>query len=554
MDFYEELLRGVEPLGTTLKWLYEQGKLTGELTLYQQDFYVHPLSGERTTAVRCICSSCQTTYYAQESIAGGCNGRYTTAPFGLWKAGESYISGMDYECPYCGELTKLYYSGRLNTYGDAYIEGVTVTEIRNIDGKLCVMEWELSKRCSKQGVSAIHKQPREAYVLDNGKLVRLSGMRRWMNSYTRFARFERLKGYVDMLGRTSCIAPFDASLLNGTEAENSKLDIYIGMALARNGECMPVSFLRSWLKYPKIENLLSCGAARLFADIFTQEYKTASEYSGNCKRIIKYESLDLKKVRPSEMLGLSTEEFRTALQRDWGLQELEAYRRLKETAEPFSMDDLPLMVKYGASEVREMKEYGLKVVRTIRYLGRQGEAWYTLKDYYQMAQRMQMPLDRQILRYPKNLRQAHDDLMRRQKLKAQKEKIEAFAASSEKYKALQWDDKELCVLLPQTQEELIAEGNVLQHCVGGYADSHIKGKIILFVRHYRRPERSYYTLNVDMTGERPRRIQLHGYGNEHHGEHMQHRHSIPKKVLEFVDRWEREVLLPQWAKLKKKGA
>ena len=110
------------------------------------------------------------------------------------------------------------------------------------------------------------------------------------------------------------------------------------------------------------------------------------------------------------------------------------------------------------------------------------------------------------------------------------------------------------MILPQTQEELIAEGNVLQHCVGGYADSHINGKIILFVRHYRRPERSYYTLNVDMTGEQPRRIQLHGYGNERHGKSMEHRHSIPKKVLEFVDRWEKEVLLPQWAKLKKKGA
>ena len=41
-----------------------------------------------------------------------------------------------------------------------------------------------------------------------------------------------------------------------------------------------------------------------------------------------------------------------------------------------------------------------------------------------------------------------------------------------------------------------------------------------------------------------RRNQLHGYGNERHGEHKQHSHSIPKKVTAFVERWEREVLAP----------
>ena len=44
----------------------------------------------------------------------------------------------------------------------------------------------------------------------------------------------------------------------------------------------------------------------------------------------------------------------------------------------------------------------------------------------------------------------------------------------------------------------------------------------------------------------PKRIQLHGYGNERHGEKKEHKHTIPHEVLEFCDRWEREVLLPWW--------
>ena len=50
----------------------------------------------------------------------------------------------------------------------------------------------------------------------------------------------------------------------------------------------------------------------------------------------------------------------------------------------------------------------------------------------------------------------------------------------------------------------------------------------------------------------PKRVQLHGYGNERHGRNKEHRHSIPKKVLDFCDRWEREVLMPwYWDKQKK---
>ena len=45
-----------------------------------------------------------------------------------------------------------------------------------------------------------------------------------------------------------------------------------------------------------------------------------------------------------------------------------------------------------------------------------------------------------------------------------------------------------------------------------------------------------------------RRNQLHGYGNERHGKHKEHSHSIPPKVTAFVERWEREVLKPWLAK------
>ena len=67
--------------------------------------------------------------------------------------------------------------------------------------------------------------------------------------------------------------------------------------------------------------------------------------------------------------------------------------------------------------------------------------------------------------------------------------------------------------------------------------------VIFFVRHARRPERSWYTLDICMTGSEPREVQLHGYRNEWCG---RKRLRIPPKVREFCDRWKKEVLLP-WA-------
>lgn len=122
--------------------------------------------------------------------------------------------------------------------------------------------------------------------------------------------------------------------------------------------------------------------------------------------------------------------------------------------------------------------------------------------------------------------------------------LAGFRRIRDKYGDLQWSDGELDIILPRDNGELVREGEILRHCVGTYGESHVTEKqTIFFVRRHRRPERCYYTLSMNMTGE-PKRVQLHGYGNERHGDHKQHRHSIPQKVLDFCDRWEKEIVAP----------
>lgn len=89
---------------------------------------------------------------------------------------------------------------------------------------------------------------------------------------------------------------------------------------------------------------------------------------------------------------------------------------------------------------------------------------------------------------------------------------------------------------------------MLHHCVGGYHQKHAaETDVIFFVRRARRPERSWYTLDIRMDRDVPKEVQLHGYRNEWCDRGRLH---IPQRVRDFCDRWEREVLLP-WAAAQK---
>ena len=112
---------------------------------------------------------------------------------------------------------------------------------------------------------------------------------------------------------------------------------------------------------------------------------------------------------------------------------------------------------------------------------------------------------------------------------------------------LTWKHNGIIIRPAATPEELVQEWATLKHCVGGYAKSHASGRIILFIRHERRPERSWYTLNVDLKTKKI--IQNHGYRNEMlpNGTHL----CIPKEVQDFVLAWTETILNP-WVMPKKK--
>lgn len=139
------------------------------------------------------------------------------------------------------------------------------------------------------------------------------------------------------------------------------------------------------------------------------------------------------------------------------------------------------------------------------------------KDYLHMAVKLGYDLSEKTVRMPKDLRERHDAAAAM--INIQKNELERKAYKKRLLrlkKRYEFSLGGLTIVIPECGEDIVTEGKILRHCVGGYAARHIEGKTtILFLRHKRRPERSFLTIELDDERERNVRIrQIHGYRNE----------------------------------------
>lgn len=474
-------------------------------------------------------------------------------------------------CPFCCEDLKVI-DGR-NLKGGRRKQ-VLVVSIDKVDNYATVMYWLVRRTIYDDG-NDYEVIPRDAYVLDERGMIHrychTSGGGAFCSEMKadtwRIASSKR--DSLDVMYHDwgsqwgNCLHKKKGGIfyprfpdLSGTTAEKTGLEAY-----AKNDGTYSLAYLNLWKKHPAFENLVNTGWTKLVQHIVEKSF------DGYEAEAVAYPAIDLTKSKPYEILGISRGDFKQ-LRRNgdqWDFQcqlvfhnfrksgftsaiEFQKYRKL------FTDDGIRAVAKlrdeYGERDIEKLLRYLKKQDLQPREVGILLDTRNAAKVLAQNRELLPEEL------WPRNLQSTHDRLNRAKLLQIDAKKAamyqRGFDTVVEKYGQLQWTDGELCMILPKSYADLYQEGEILRHCVGGYSEEHISGSnTIFFVRHYRRPERSYYTLDIDMT-DRPHRVQLHGYGNERHGINKQYRHTIPKKVLDFCDRWEREVLMP-WYRDKMKN-
>lgn len=154
--------------------------------------------------------------------------------------------------------------------------------------------------------------------------------------------------------------------------------------------------------------------------------------------------------------------------------------------------------------------------------------WY--RDYIGMSHECKVDLANKQVRFPKDIKEAHDQLLTRYNRDKNSIQDGVFAQAVAKiYPTLPFTEFEkdgYCIRLPQLRSDLTTEGQSLNHCVGrdSYYKNHIAGtSLIYFIRRKDKPERPFYTMELDM--RELRILQLYGYGDK----------AAPKDVRAFAE-------------------
>lgn len=277
-----------------------------------------------------------------------------------------------------------------------------------------------------------------------------------------------------------------------------------------------LEFLTACCFYPRqIEMLMKAGMRDVVRDLAARGVKNAM-------------AINWTREDPMGAFGLDKQELRAFLATSRDIDILTLYKRLKGRA---SMEEAADWVGRGIhmrETFHQAKVWNLPPEQLIRYLARETEGYLDSallhwKDYVTAAQALGYPLHRENVLLPKGLDAAHDSAVQKHRDKLERGR-KAEAAEKKRLAALAYQDRKkklekrygyeamgYVIRVPANEDEIIAEGQALKHCVAGYANRHMQGQVtILFMRKKRSLDKPWLT--IEMSGKRL--VQIHGYRNE----------------------------------------
>lgn len=558
-------------------------------TMSADDWKSYESNAHYHWAAECYCTACG------ERFIAGWNKNHPNKKYGIrmyaGDDGENYDGYIpenalpdvdfmtyneDYEitCPRCGERISLIHRSRLK-HGRTH--QMLVTSIEAVDNYTVLMTWRARRYIGQWGPYALDDffeiLPREALVIDGRKAYRFkhSTLPSIFSAEVQLGEWESTNYYNDDLAyhryydyNAGGNYKIDAAVyrnvpdLTGTTGEKTGLAEYVDGHIEEL-EPLIFAYLKMWRQHPTIENIVK-SKWRCVLDTELRRLARNENYAYSAKYSVATDLFNFGERAPHKMLGVSKQSLKHYF--DWTCENLREYNFWKFTFENVTEEDFDDWLGFFAvstlhSLAITLSDYddGYNYKKIINYLIDQSlltsanitaRTWVDYRDMLGGGEHTYREI------FPKNLRQVHDDLVERTEAEKQSKYEAKFTELAEKYSALEWSDGDLCIRIAQNEQELIDEGKVLHHCVGGYGHKHAsESDVIFFVRHYRRPERSYYTLDINMTGSVPCEVQLHGYRNELYPSKHFRRSTIPQKVRDFCDRWEKEILIPTVAKMRK---
>lgn len=275
----------------------------------------------------------------------------------------------------------------------------------------------------------------------------------------------------------------------------SALDGYLGK--------YPIAYLKFYQKHHGAERLIKCGL----------ENYVREAMSGYCS-VINWDETEIHK-----MLGVPADVCRMIRQGDISLRE---YRTAREHFPDIPLDKLIvnnriINCQYGSLH-NACHTVHVSENQLCKYLSKQGAVLSDYSDYLRVCRDLKYDFDDRSVAFPKNFKAAHDRvneiceaLKKEEQAKKLRENQLVFDEHVKERKKLEYSSGKLFIRQPQSIQEIVDEGRILSHCVGGYAERHANGKLhIMFLRKKSDPDTPYYTVEVSTEGKIK---QCRGYKN-----------------------------------------
>ena len=447
-----------------------------------------------------------------------------------WKAGVSYESQFERltdepreghfgNCPMCGALGEYKCQGKVRSaieksthvfLGQKYKETGMVFRYIEVS-----KEWQLEQICGNDGPEMFNAREVMSSVeiargyFEEGKKLQIDYHKHSPYTGQNFWDDCNLYGQANISVKQAPILPETYAEMKGTMFQYSALREFVAAA----GDTNPIDYMERYLHTPQIEMLTKLGMTDVVKELVSCRYGIVySQYA----------------TRPDVFLGINKDKVKLLIEKKGNvniLKILQMERRLQQNWTNQQIENLAEIdaVQGDIERILSMMTLQKALNQIAKYAGcefgtgcssamaRIKHTATTYFDYLSMRAQLGYNMSNTVYQKPRNLEVAHNKMMaeidKKQVDKRMLEVAERYPLIRKNYRKLRkryfFEDENFIIRPARSAEEIVQEGRILHHCVGGdsYLKKHNEQKsIILFLRFKEEQETPYITVEIE--GER----------------------------------------------------
>lgn len=373
-------------------------------------------------------------------------------------------------------------------------------------------EWVLEETVGENGLPSMQGAYEKLYALEIARVYVHNGRVHTdyhkHNNYTgeNFWDDCNLDGLANITVSEALLYPGFSYSLKGTEVQYSAIGLY---ASANGWVVNAREYMERYMDTPQIEMLVKMRLYGIVGKLLKCNYGII---------------MDLYAARPEEFLGIRKESLKLLIKHEGNPQLLSVLQMEKRMGQVWTDWQAEALMELRAEQYKLMPV--LNIMSLQKYLNLIAKYagcgygtlcnWATNRlrntallyfDYISMREQLGYDLGNTVYQRPRDLRGAHDRMAAELNEKNQNKRLleseERYPLIRKNYRKLRerllYEDETYIIRPARSAEEIIREGRILHHCVGGdgYLRNHNEQKsLILMLRFKDKPEAPYITVEL----------------------------------------------------------